>query len=315
MPRVYRPGTSMKPCLTPLGHFIRTHRLKSGFTQRRVEDLARLTRGTCSKLEEGDRNRRYLDREEQCRLADILQCSAEELKRLASRRYRPAGSELGELIQSRRIALGLTISRLANECALSSSLLNQLERGTVQTIRAHTSSRLQAALHIQPEDLELFLARPRHLGRNLALTTSRLGNLIRDRRLALDLSLQDVADRLGCTRQAVSLIEHGLIPLSGGAKLIRPLARTLGINEDEFIQLCPPRKIHRTKERKTPLSRFLTARRQELRLRQQDVAHLAGISNSLVCQLENGVTQLTPGLCSRFESVLQCRIPSIWIRP
>lgn len=307
MPCAYRIGGGLKPCRTRLGQFIRDHRLRLGLSQRRVGELAHFKKRVCSDLEEGSGNRRYLRPDEQDRLAQVLQCDIDELSTLSSRPILPAQTAIGYLIRSCRLALRFSQSQLSEKVGCSGATIDQLERGKTKHLTAKVAIGLQVALGIRWAMLEPFLQR-RHLGRNQSPSTSQLGNVIRARRLVLGLSLHEVADRAGCTHQALSLIELGRLLLNSKWNMLSRLARALDMNEAELRELCVPRKMKRL--RTTTALQFLTARRLDLGLRQEDLAHFAGISKNTVTLVETGKLKLSQLVKSKLEKALGCQLPN-----
>ncbi len=309
MPRVYRPGQAMKPCRTALGQFIRDHRLQLGLTQRHLDQLAWLGQRKCARLEEGNTGHRYLNQSQQDRLSQVLECDREELRLLATRPCRHVQTELGRFVSSHRDGLGVTQVKFAKLLNCHQGTISRIETGRWRAISSSTAEKLREVLRVLLTDLVPFLSKGK-IGRHMSPTNSGFGQAIRSRRLELGMTLREVANRAGCSRQAISLFELGRVPLNRGTKLLDRLAETLKLDHQELRGLVLPRKMNRTRERPTPLAQLLTDRRKMLGLTQAALARLAGVSGVCISQLENGKIRLPDRLRLKLEDALQCPLPT-----
>ena len=83
------------------------------------------------------------------------------------------------------------------------------------------------------------------------------------------------------------------------------MAAALQINPGELRQLQPKRKINRAKPRRTSFAQLLTDQRRTKGMEQYRLARLAGVSASMVNQLENGKILPSPAVLNRLSTALQ----------
>lgn len=308
MPRVYKPGLAMKPCKTNLGHYVRSLRLDFGFTQSAADKLASLPKGYCAKIEGGEKQ--YLSLEQQQKLAQVLSCDIDRLKELSTKpKPRIVSTEFGSLICGRRIELGQTQRDLAIKTGVTQNTVWSWENGRCAGCSLDVAPRLAIALDLEFSALEKFVHCPGgKIGRGIKPTASQLGQVVRTRRLELNLSLSQLGWKVGMTRQAISMIELGCTRLCNNNPVIDRLAQALNMSRDELDACRPKRKMRRP--RSTGLAEFLTGRRQDLKLTQREFGRLVDISCSVICKLEVGMVSPSREMIKRLELALNCEIPA-----
>ena len=272
-------GARMVPTRTKLGKFIRARRLKLGLSQVEAAKLGGISKGEWSELETGKR----LNINARCiaGFSMALRCEPSRLEALAPKRRRPEPkNELGKFIRARREKLGLTEAEFSRKLKVGSSRVYKLELCS-RYISFQSVSRLAGALQLRPQVLLKFT------NKNAKAAGNGLGKHIRARRTELLFSQSNLAEKLGVSKAYVSLIELGAQYLSTSDHMIERLAEILKLDVATLKSLRPKRKTNQ-KIRQSALSRFLTARRQELQLSQKEVAQRAGISSSLMHRAETG---------------------------
>jgi transcriptional regulator with XRE-family HTH domain len=142
---------------------------------------------------------------------------------------------------------------------------------------------------------------------------TRLGKLVRTKRLAMQMSQRELAEKLGTTKQAISLIEISRRSSTQSCKLLPRIAPVIGISVRELTELSTPRKMHRPRGG-SRLGEFITSRRVRLGLTQKDVATLAGLGQGTYSNIEYGRRSLELEEPEAIEKALNCAIPE-GVRP
>lgn len=150
---------------------------------------------------------------------------------------------------------------------------------------------------------------PWRVGKQMVPSRGEFGSLLRARRVELRLTLQDVADRMGVCRELVSQIEIGKLSLVQSPHQVKKLASILDIELPELTKLVPAIKPYRVKRNPDSLGKFLTTRRQELRLTQQVVGARLQRTGSCVSMVERGDFRPSQKLLKRWVTILGCQIP------
>lgn len=289
-----RPGLAMKPCRTKLGRFIRQHRLQCGLTQQRANELAELGKMAISYLELGNRNRLWLKPDQQHQLCQVIGCDPEQLRALATKQPKRPETPLGKMVRTKRLQLGWTIKEAAAEIGVNSSTLGKLGCGDA-TLTCHMATKVSAGLAIPLKAFDPFIRVKCYRRSGVETpTSSALGKVIRARRKKLGWAQQELGARIRISRQAVSMIELGRVPLSnGGTKTLGRLARVLGMDFKTLRCLAPikcrqKRHANRVKPRSTKLGRALTSWRRAENLSQPAAAQRLGISYYYYWAIESG---------------------------
>lgn len=110
----------------------------------------------------------------------------------------------GEIIKKRRIELGLTAKEVAKRVGVAESTVVRWETGYIGSMKIDTAKNVANALHLSPL---VFITE------NLDFSESNLsiGEIIRNRRLELNLTLEEVSRRTGVTNATISRWETGEI--------------------------------------------------------------------------------------------------------
>lgn len=289
-----RPGLAMKPCRTKLGQFIRQHRLQRGLTQQKVNELAKLGKMAITYLELGNRNRFWLNPDQQQRLCQVIGCDPAQLRALATKQPKRPETPLGKMIRTKRLRLGWTTKEAAARIGTNASTLSQLERGDA-TLTRSMATKVSAGLAIPRQAFRPFIrVKQYYHGGPEKASSSVLGNTIRTRRKELGWTQQKLGHQLRISRQAVSMIELGHVPLSnGGSKTLGRLARVLEMDFKTLRCLAPikrrrKRHANRVKPRSTRIGRVLTSWRRAEDLSQLVAAQRLGISLAHYWAIESG---------------------------
>lgn len=299
-------GVGMKPTTSEFGRFIRARRLVLCLKQAQLADLVGLSQTLISAMETG-RSRHNLTDQKLELIAEALQCDPEELrKRIPELPVAKPTTVLGKFIRSRRKELGLSLSAFAEKMGMTQKQVIYLEMRNVQSICFRFVIPLATALNLDPSVFRAFTSR-----NDEKEPIGELGRTIRSRRKDLGISGEELAKKMGVSRQLVSQIELGQYGLRND-KRIKQLAQILGLDENELKTVRPKRKVSgRTRKPgfANPLCEFLIKRRLELQLTQRQVGKLAGITASYVCDVEGGRVRPNSKLLDKLATALTCEIP------
>lgn len=214
-------------------------------------------------------------------------------------------TDLGKLIHSRREELGLTPRQLAKRVKRHPSQIYNLEGGQTKSLYRSTAKNLAQALRLKMAVFKDFLFPP--LGQNERETASRLGGLIRSSRKELGFTQEELAQKLGVSKQYISQVEIGQRPLNEGDFTLERLAKTLKLDLTVLRASRPLRKMKKPRAENT-LGGFLTSQRLKLRLTQREVAKQAGVNQSTVGLIERGITRHPhPELLTKIARALGCQ--------
>ncbi len=112
------------------------------------------------------------------------------------------------------------------------------------------------------------------------------------------MSTRDFGKKINRHRQQVEQIESGELPLTHSPKLLKKIARVLGLKASKLMSCRRKRKLKHVKS-KTPLGQFLVDTRLAIDMSQDEVADLAGISVTTLCLVERGNRVLKPSTLHR----------------
>lgn len=303
MPKKFQPaGVAMTPCTTELGKFIRARRMQLDLRQVQVSTRTGMPLSYCSYLETGARKR--LREDLIPKLAEVLECDPSELLALMPKKHHAnPKTEFGWFIKTRVEQLGITNTELARRLHITSYAVRQLlygrQRGTTyQKLRVFAQ-----ALEVEVSSLGRFVG-----SRGAKVTHSVLGQLVRDRRKELGLSIGGLATKLGVSKQFVCQIELGRVGLSSSDSVLEGLAKSLELDMAVLHAVRPQRRIKQVPTDQTTLGGFLAAHRLELHLTQREVARRADISLGYISQVEKGRRISLPAL-EKITSALDCQVP------
>jgi transcriptional regulator with XRE-family HTH domain len=286
----------MAPCRTKLGRFVRKRRIEAlGYTQVQLAALAGISQSELSNIEigvghPGDGLVR--------RLAAVLQCSPRTLWSMTSpRRPIEPKHELGRLLWQHCIRRGWRLGEVADRLKMTVRQARGflVRCGPRTTVR--TAHRLGAALAIKPEILLPFAG----IGR--LAPRSPFGALIDKSRKVRGMETTDLARRLGVTKQYIHQLILGRLSLAESNRLLRQLARILGIPSAKLQSLRPVRRI-KSIVTSDPFGMFLVERRSALGLSRKYVVRKTGIPLPRYTCFELGTMQPTPEELSRLIEAL-----------
>lgn len=144
----------------------------------------------------------------------------------------------------------------------------------------------------------------------LGESESTLGQLVRVRRQKLKMSLAQLGEKVGFTRQHIHAIEFGKSDLTVNKELLDRFAAILQIDEKELKDAQRLAVMEKRKKRKTQLGEFLTVQRLGQQLKQGELAERVEISAAALSNIERGVLLPSRQLLERLEAALRCKIPS-----
>ena len=302
MPKNYPVGIGMNPSKTELGSFIRARRLEAGLGQIQFAQLLKIGQAQLSNIERG--NQKYLNDEQVKNFAKAIRCSSKELKKRIPVKKAAQKTELGILVRSRRQELGMTIEDLAEKVKITPDYLLVLERKRIlRKIHYKTAQRLATALVLDPVLFADFIGKPKKT------SNSALGQLLRSRRREFAMAQREVGKRIGITKQYLSMIELGKIPLSSSDNLIQQLADILELDIHDLHAVRPKRRLKELSAPRGGLGKFISDRRLALRLTQAQLAQRAGINSATVSQIERGRQYPFRTMREKLSTALECELP------
>ncbi|MBI2475300.1 XRE family transcriptional regulator [Candidatus Uhrbacteria bacterium] len=142
-----------------------------------------------------------------------------------------------------------------------------------------------------------------------------IGNFLRSKRLEFGLTQKEVAARAGISRHTLSDIEVGRhLPRR---RTLDSLKEVLGnfVVPSHLVSVAPNgynKGVPRfTKKRaKNSLGRFVTKRRIELHLTQEQLAKRLGKCRVVITRIETGTYNNVKNLSDKLSRALECEIPS-----
>ncbi|HHW14491.1 MAG TPA: transcriptional regulator [Firmicutes bacterium] len=191
-------------------------------------------------------------------------------------------------VRREREERGWTLQQLAERAGLSVSYLSEIEQGKKRP-SLKVARRLSQTLGLPPT--AIFSAPPPEERGDQAAAVS-LGTRLRLAREARELTLEAVAQKAGISASYLSQIERDLaVP---AVATLRALAEALEVAPSQLIPV----------EHNDSLGTKLKTLRTNLGLSRGEVAQRAGVSVSLVAQIENGRTHPSLETLQRISDVL-----------
>ncbi len=190
----------------------------------------------------------------------------------------PSRTSIGRMIRRRRMAAGLTQTVVGQQVGLSQTQISLLEIGHQRFLRSHQITLLAAALGWPVAKLDP-LRRPA----TPYEPVTEFGRLVRDRRLKLGLSYDELAKRMGVSPESARRLERRQNSMTTH-QVVKVLAPALEVP----LAVFTPYAFNHSKASTTALGRLLRTRRQELFLSLRDVAHRVGLKKQHLSMIELG---------------------------
>ncbi|MGE5553441.1 MAG: helix-turn-helix domain-containing protein [Betaproteobacteria bacterium] len=196
--------------------------------------------------------------------------------------------DFASAIRQEREERGWTLQQLAERAGVSVSYLSEIEQGKKRP-SLKVARRLSQALGLPPT--VIFTGPPPEESGGAPAQLS-LGNRLRLAREARELTLDAVAQKVGISASYLSQIERDLA--APAVSTLQALAEALQVAPS---QLVPP-------SHHSSLGAKLKTLRANLGLSRGEVAQRAGVSVSLIAQIENGRTHPSLETLQRVSAVL-----------
>lgn len=290
-------GKGMVKSRTAFGQEVRRLRLAQRLSQSSLATRCGFSQERCSKIEIG---KVCVTEQEARQLAWALGIPADRLLKIAGplRSGTVHRSELGQLLYDRRRELGLTRAAVAERLGISPATVANRESNQSHRLTPKTAKRIATALEM-PVDVLV-----PHLVRRGQSTVDGFGHVVRSRRQKLFLSLAEVAQTLGISRQFLSLIELGHCRARKHPTVYRRLCELLDIPESDL----PPiqRRISMCSRIPGSVGEFITRRRIEMGLTQRELAQRLCINPANLSHIECGRQRVPRWHRERFVFVLHC---------
>ncbi len=147
--------------------------------------------------------------------------------------------EFGKFIRSKREEHGMSLKSFAEKMNMGYGNAKKLESGETKYI---TFCFVKSFAMLFGLD---FARVTKSIEPNRKPTDSKLGQLIRTRRIELGFTLEKLGKKLNMTRQYINQIESGRSNLSGSDDIIVELAEALGISKENLESARVKRKNHK----------------------------------------------------------------------
>gem|GEM_PF-5102456 len=310
-PRKFRASPSTK-----LGMFIRQRRLALGMFSK---DLAKKVGLGASVIVHYELAGNHIDGSMMSlklrrKFAKALKCSLKEFEALLPKRrryfrkvYDPG--TLSSLLYNRRVRLNIDQQEIISMHGISG--YSKFESGKSKAISLSQAKILSKMMGIPIKKFHPFIRYPHT--KNLTANESSLGGFIREKRMGLHMSQQELADKIGVTRASVSLMEIGNELKGHNPKRLSALAKALKVNMAELTSLVVYTDIRNPysviPRKADTLGEFVTMERQKLRLTQIAFANLCGLPAYSISPLERNELKVTNLIISKLTAGLGCEIP------
>ena len=252
---------------TPFAKELRRLRSQHGWTQGELARRAGVRRSSISSYEAASKRP---SAPALAAFARALGVPPEQLERLLPQ---PKTTPLGRELRRLREQCALTQEQLATRIGRNPVTVSCYERG-----HRHPPTRdlptLAQALGVSPDQLE-GLSPPQHVSE-----TTPFGRELKRLRKELGLTLAQLAKRVGCGQSNISTYERGRA--RPGVDTLAALARALGVPEERFAELLPPRP------KTTPFGSELRRLRRERGLTLGELATRSGRSPASISSYEHG---------------------------
>lgn len=312
-------GTGMTASTTPFGAFIRQRRIELGLSQKVVNQSIPRSGNTTlliSGIETGTRKRVAPDQAEA--LAKTLKLDVRQIRKFGVIRD-PFESmvPVQKIIRQRREELGMSREEFARRMGVSVGTTYTRESTKSLTIRHHQAKKLAGVLQMDVSSFNSFLDRSHQ-----KTTLSKLGASIRKAREARSLSILVLAEKVGVSKQYISLLELGRVPVRHDSPALQRIIDALELDRNQVISLVdPPKKLGRKRihhPARIPacyldtvrLGAFIRAKRRDAGLTQGELADKAKLSQTSISCIEGGVGKRAPhkGTIQALEAALGCTI-------
>lgn len=146
-----------------------------------------------------------------------------------------------------------------------------------------------------------------------------IGGFLRAKRLEFDMTQEEVATRAGISKEGLSNIETGrCLPrrctLDGLKKVLGNFVVPSHLISESYYRNNKGVPGF-TKKRTDVLGRFVTKRRIELRLIQEQLAKRLGVSRVVIARVEIGTYMFSKKFLDKLAIALECEIPPDLVRP
>jgi transcriptional regulator with XRE-family HTH domain len=196
---------------------------------------------------------------------------------------KPTKTELGRFVRAQRLKLGLTQDDVGKGSRTSQNLISQIEDGIRTILKDSQAEGIARVLGCGLHELRARLpAKPPE-----PLPTTELGLLIRARREALGLSIEQFAKKMKMDVSETRAFELRKSPTIHYGS-VRPLAAALSME----VALIAPFSGHQKSRAKGELGTLVRTRRKELCLNPGKLAKKVGVSRQMIDQIELGRVSL-----------------------
>jgi transcriptional regulator with XRE-family HTH domain len=143
------------------------------------------------------------------------------------------------------------------------------------------------------------------------IVRTKLGTLIRKRRLELGIGQAELARLLGLHRQFVYQIEMGISSMTSSPETLEKIARILKLPVGKLIAVKSKRKLTEIKNTPTAIGSLLYRGRLKLNMSRRDLCRISGVSLLIIQNLEIGRKKtLNSKISKKLSEALACVIPT-----
>lgn len=296
-------GTGMTASTTPFGAFIRQRRIELGLSQKVVNQgipRSRSATALISGIETG--TRKWVAPDQAKALAKALKLDVGQIREFGVIRD-PFESmvPVRKFIRQRREELGMSREEFARRMGVSVGTTYTRESAKSLTISYHQAKKLAGVLQMDVSSFNSFLDRSHQ-----KTTPSKLGASIREARGAKGFSLQTLAEKVGVSKQYISLLELGRVPVRQDSPALQRIIDALELDRDGTVSLIVSAPSIDT----VKLGAFIRAQRKSAGFTQQKLANKTGLEKTSISRIEHGRGKHVShkGTIQALEAALGCTI-------
>lgn len=230
---------------------------------------------------------------------------------VGSRRLKESKSALGQLVRNRRKELGMTQQELADCLKVKCQSISLIELGKISL--TFSTARIKQLAEVLKTDVGILQgvreARRIRKPHNVKRVADSLGGFLTARRHERHLTQQAVSSMIGVSISTLHTIETGRVRPS--RETLKKISTALDCQIPTHLMPSDSRKeLNWVKTRETPLGRFITNRRRELRISQAELGRHSGIRQSVLSAVECGHIIPSGQMLERLAKALDCEIPA-----
>lgn len=226
-----------------LGEFVRQRRKMMGITESQLAKMLNVRQTAISSIELGKRSLIFYQGFKWHKMAKVLDCSVKDFRKFLPKQIKELPkTDLGRYIHRRRVALKISIKVFAKRMKMPIYRARRLELGVHPAVKYETLRRVASALSVDLSELSKFAKT------NQTVCENKLGKIIRVQRKNLCLSGNELAERLGVSRQYINQIEVGAINMRESDNMLEKIANILKLDFMVLKAIRPKKKKYKKRK-------------------------------------------------------------------